>query len=150
VGFRAKAVADAARVRGHSITVIGADEVARWRKHTEPMIAAWQNQMKGHKLDGGKVVAAVRDLLAKYADEPEVEPARSSAASRPVRPAEQKVVTQPSPSQQPAQTRTEAPMPPKPEAPAVDAAARLRAAPSNATSPTPAAATKPKELDIPL
>jgi TRAP-type C4-dicarboxylate transport system substrate-binding protein len=148
--FEAKAVADAARVRGHSITVIGADEVARWRKRTEPVIAAWQNQMKGHKLDGGKLVAAVRDLLAKYADEPEVEPARSSAASRPARPAEQKIVTQPSPPQQPTQTRTEAPMPPKPEAPAVDAAARLRAAPSNATSPAPAAATKLKELDIPL
>jgi hypothetical protein len=142
----ARAVAETARGRGDPITVLTADEVAPWRKATEPVIAAWQKQMKERKLDGGKLIAAVRELVAKYADEPEPQPVQSPQASQAP---EQKVVTEPKQSQQPPQATTEAFTRPKADAPAIDAATP---APSSApiAKPVPAAATKPKELDIPL
>jgi TRAP-type C4-dicarboxylate transport system substrate-binding protein len=146
----ARAVAETARGRGDPITVLTADDVAPWRKATEPVIAAWQKQMKERKLDGGKLIAAVRDLVAKYADEPEPQPAPSPQASQAP---EQKVVTEPRPSQQPQQGKTEAFTRPKADVPAIDAAAPAPSpAPSSApiAKPVPAAATKPKELDIPL
>jgi TRAP-type transport system periplasmic protein len=146
----ARAVAETARGRGDPITVLTADDVAPWRKATEPVIAAWQKQMKERKLDGGKLIAAVRDLVAKYVDEPEPQPAPSPQASQAP---EQKVVTEPQPSQQPPQGKTEAFTRPKADAPAVEAAAPAPSpAPPSApiAKPVPAAATKPKELDIPL
>jgi hypothetical protein len=146
----AKAVADTAGNRGDPITVLTVEEVAHWRKSTEPVIAAWQKQMKEHKLDGGKLVAAVRALVAKYADEPEPQPAQSPQASQP---SEQKVVTEPQRQQpqasqqpQPSQAKAEAFTRPKADAPAVE----VPAASSPVAKPAPAAATKPKELDIPL
>jgi TRAP-type transport system periplasmic protein len=144
----ARAVAETARGRGDPITVLTADEGAPWRKATEPVIAAWQKQMKERKLDGGKLIAVVRELVAKYADEPEPQPVQSPQASQAP---EQKVVTEPRPSQQPQQGKTEAFTRPKADAPAIDAAAPAPA-PSSApiAKPVPAAATKPKELDIPL
>ena len=57
----ARAVAETARGRGDPITVLTADEGAPWRKAAEPVIAAWQKQMKERKLDGGKLIAAVRE-----------------------------------------------------------------------------------------
>jgi TRAP-type transport system periplasmic protein len=146
----ARAVAETARSRGDPITVLTADEDAPWRKATEPVIAAWQKQMKERKLDGGKLIAAVRELVAKYADEPEPQPAPSPQASQAP---EQKVVTEPRQSQQPPQAKTEPFTRPKADAPAIDAAAPAPSpAPSSApiAKPVPAAATKPKELDIPL
>jgi TRAP-type transport system periplasmic protein len=137
----AKAVADTARDRGDPITVLTAEEVAHWRKATEPVIAAWRKQMKERKLDGGKLVAAVRELVAKYADEPEPQPAQSPQASQPP---ERKVVTEP--AQQPPQAKAEAFTRPKADAPA----AEVPAPSTPVVKPTPAAATKPKELDIPL
>ena len=88
----ARAVAETARGRGDPITMLTADEGAPWRKATEPVIAAWQKQMKERKLDGGKLIAAVRELVAKYADEPEPQPALSPQASQAP---EQKAVTEP-------------------------------------------------------
>ena len=154
----AKAVADAAHDRGEAITVLTAEEVAPWRTATEPVIAAWQKQMKGKKLDAGKLLAAVRLLLAKYADEPEPQAPQAPQASQP---AEQKIVAEPQ-RPQPPQPTAEGFMRPKADAPAVQAAAPPSpAAPSPAASsapsapaakpaPAPAAAPKPKELDIPL
>ena len=146
----ARAVAETARGRGDPIAMLTADEGAPWRKATEPVIAAWQKQMKERKLDGGKLIAAVRELVAKYADEPEPQPALSPQASQAP---EQKAVTEPQQSQQPPQAKTEAFTRPKADAPAVEAAAPAPSpAPSSApiAKPAPAAATKPKELDIPL
>jgi TRAP-type transport system periplasmic protein len=128
--IEAEAVADAARDRGDPVTVLRAEEIEHWRRATEPVIAAWQKQMKARRLDGGKLVAAVRELTAKYADEPKPEPTKSLQASQPT---EQRAVTEPPPTQPPhGQT----------EAPAAAAANPVRTA--------PAAATKPKELDFPL
>lgn len=124
--IEARAVADTAAGRGDPITVLTADEVARWRKVTAPVIAAWRRRMTERGLDGGKLVASVRELVAKYADEPEPQapqPQQASRSSQSSQPAEQPAVTGP-------------PQRPSPSPPA--------------SEPAPAAAAKPKELDIPL
>jgi TRAP-type C4-dicarboxylate transport system substrate-binding protein len=123
----AKAVAEAARDRGDPITVLAVDEVARWRKATEPVVAAWQKQMRERKIDGGKLIANVRLLLAKYANEPDPQPPQPSPLT------EQKPVAEPPPAPQ---SKAEVARP-KADAPA--------AAPS-----PPAAKPAPKALDIPL
>jgi TRAP-type transport system periplasmic protein len=143
--IEANAVAGAARDRGEPVVVIGAEETAPWRKATEPVIAAWQKQMKERKLDGGKLLADVHALLGKYAEEPEPEPPQ---AARPVeQPAEQQAVTEPQqpPSAQPkSQTFTR----PKADAPAVEAAAppsstAQPAAAQPAAPPSPPASAAP-------
>jgi len=133
--LEAKVVADMVRDRGDPITVLPADEVAHWRKATEPVIVAWQKQMKERKLDGGKLIAGVHGLLAKYVDEPEPQ---SLQASRPPKPPEQNAVAEPPP--QPSQPKTEVTVRPKADAPAAPPPAK----------PAPAAASPRKELDIPL
>ena len=44
--LEAKAVAGAARDRGEPVVVISGEEMAPWRKATEPVIAAWHKQMR--------------------------------------------------------------------------------------------------------
>ena len=126
--IEAAAVADMVRRGGDPITILTAEEVAKWRKATAPVIAAWLKQMKEHKLDGGKLIGGARVLLAKYANEPEPQP------SQPAQPPEQKVVTEP---RQRPQANAEVP---KGDTPATTPIAK----------PAPAAATPRKELDIPL
>jgi TRAP-type transport system periplasmic protein len=122
--LEAKTVADMVRGPGDAITVLTAEDVARGRKATESVIAAWLKQMKERKVDGGKLIASVRDLLARYADEPEPQP------PQPVTPPEPKVVAQP--KQQPQPEVTAMPKFESPEA-------------------TPLTRRVPlKELDIPL
>ncbi len=126
--IEAAAVAAMVRDRGDPITMLTAEEVAKWRKATAPVIAAWLKQMKEHKLDGGKLIASARALLAKYANEPEPQP------PQPAQPPEQKVVTEPQPR---SQANAEVP---RADTPATTPIAK----------PAPAAATPRKELDIPL
>jgi TRAP-type transport system periplasmic protein len=173
--LEAKAVAGAARDRGEPVVVISGEEMAPWRKATEPVIAAWHKQMKERKLDGNKLLADVHALLAKYAEEPEPEPPQ---APRPVeQPGEQQAVTEPP---QTAEPRSHGFRRPRADAPAVEAAAPPTSAaqpssmPPSATpspsappapsptasaaptvpaakpAPAPVAAPKLKELDIPL
>ena len=40
----------------------------------EPVVAAWLKQMKERHVDGGKLLAGARKLIAKYAAEPEPQP----------------------------------------------------------------------------
>ncbi len=164
--LEARAVAEAARDRGEAMTLLTADEVAHWRKTTEPVIAAWQKQMKERRLDGGKLVAAVRQLVAKYADEPEPQPPQKPQTSQRSQPSDQRAATEPpqraEPASQPPQAKTEPFTRPKADAPAVEAAApsprqaasppapASAAPPAPVAKPAPAAVTKPKELDIPL
>jgi TRAP-type C4-dicarboxylate transport system substrate-binding protein len=124
----AKAVADAARERGDPITVLTADDVVPWRKATEPVVAAWQKQMKERKIDSGKLIATARSLVAKYISEPE----RQASQTSPV--AEQKPIAQ-SPAAAPSGAEI---VRPKADTPA-------------AAPPTPVA-KKPasKGLDVPL
>jgi TRAP-type C4-dicarboxylate transport system substrate-binding protein len=173
--LEAKAVAGAARDRGEPVVVISGEEMAPWRKATEPVIAAWHKQMKERKLNGDKLLADVHLLLAKYAEEPEPEPPQ---APRPVeQPGEQQAVTEPP---QTAEPRSHGFRRPRADAPAVEAAAPPTSAqqpssmPPSATpspsappapsptasaaptvpaakpAPAPVAAPKLKELDIPL
>jgi TRAP-type C4-dicarboxylate transport system substrate-binding protein len=125
----AKTVTDMVRDRGDPVTMLTAEQVGLWRKATEPVIVAWQKQMKEHKLDGSKLIASVQSLLAKYADEPEPQ-------SSQLQPPEQNVVVEP---QQSPQAKAEVTVRPKADAPAAPVA-----------KPAPAAASRPKELDIPL
>jgi TRAP-type transport system periplasmic protein len=158
--LEARAVAEAARDRDEPITLLPMEELAPWRKATEPVIAAWQKQMKERRLDGGKLVAAVRELVAKYADEPEPQPPQTAQRSQPV---EQKAATEPSPQAQPEPAKAEAFRRGKADAPAAQAAppssspaasppsaAAASAPPAPVAKPAPAVVSKPKELDIPL
>jgi TRAP-type C4-dicarboxylate transport system substrate-binding protein len=126
-----------ARERGDAVTVLPPKEVLRWRRATEPVIAAWVKQMKERRIDGDKLLADIRELLEKYAGEPEPQPQPPPRPSPQPAP-EQKVVAQPQP-------RPEAKVePPRAAAPAPAPAA------TPAAKPPPAAASRPKELDIPL
>jgi TRAP-type transport system periplasmic protein len=158
--LEANAVAGTARDRGEAITVLTADEAARWRKATEPVVAAWQKEMKGRRTDGGKLVAAVRELVAKHADEPEPQPSQTARRSQP---ADQRAATEPprqaEPPPQPSPPKAEAFTRPKADAPAAEVATPSRspaasppaaAPPAAVAKPPPAAVTRPKELDIPL
>jgi TRAP-type C4-dicarboxylate transport system substrate-binding protein len=128
----ARTVTDMVRERGDPITMVSADEVARWRQATEPVVVLWLRQMKERKVNGGKLIASVHELIGKYASEPEQE---TPQAVQP-QPPEQKVVTEP-PSPEPPRASAEFTRP-KADMPA---------------APTPAPVVKrrvPKELDIPL
>jgi TRAP-type C4-dicarboxylate transport system substrate-binding protein len=60
------AVLDMVKKRGNTISSISEEEKARWIKATEPVHAAWIEQVKAKGLDGGKLIAAARALVAKY------------------------------------------------------------------------------------
>ncbi len=124
----AAAVADMVVQRGDPIATLQPEAVEHWRKATEPVVDAWQRQMKEHKVDGGKLIANARALLEKYANEPEPQPTQSP---RP----EPRLVAQPAQSPQ---AKIDATM-----APANGPAAA-------APKPAPAAASPRRELDIPL
>jgi TRAP-type transport system periplasmic protein len=72
--LQAAAVADAVAARGDTITTLAPEAVAHWRKATEPVIAAWLKEMKEHRIDGAKLLAGARTLIAKYESEPEPQP----------------------------------------------------------------------------
>jgi TRAP-type C4-dicarboxylate transport system substrate-binding protein len=132
-----------ARERGNAVTVLPSKEVLRWRKATEPVIAAWLKQMKERRIDGDKLLADIRKLLEKYAGEPEPQPPpRPSPQPAP----EQKVVAQPQPEQK---VIAQPQPPPEPKVIAPKAATPAPAA-APVAKPPPAAASHPKELDIPL
>jgi TRAP-type transport system periplasmic protein len=59
-------IRDIVEKRGNTITVLANDEKARWIKATEPVMAAWIEQMKAKNIDGAKLVEAARALVAKY------------------------------------------------------------------------------------
>lgn len=137
--LEAMAVAATARERGDTVTVLPAEETVHWRKAAEPVVALWLKQMKERKLDGGRLIAAARAAIAKYAGEPEPQPFQAPQASQAPDP---KPVSEPVPSQaaqaakvpQLPQAKAEV-IAPKPDAPAVAPAVKRAA---------------PKELDIPL
>lgn len=62
----AKTISGVVRSRGNTITVISEEEKARWIKATEPVHAAWIEQMKAKNIDGAALIAEVKSLVAKY------------------------------------------------------------------------------------
>ena len=63
---QAAGIEDMVRKLGNTVSAISAEEAARWRKATEPVIENWIKQARTRSIDGGKVVETVRALVAKY------------------------------------------------------------------------------------
>jgi TRAP-type transport system periplasmic protein len=59
-------VRDMVAKRGNTITQLAAEEKARWVKATEPVHAAWIEQMKARNVDGVKLIEAAKALVAKH------------------------------------------------------------------------------------
>jgi TRAP-type transport system periplasmic protein len=59
-------IKDMVKARGNNISVISEDEKAKWIKACEPVTAAWIEQVKAKGLDGAKLIAAAKELVAKY------------------------------------------------------------------------------------
>jgi extracellular solute-binding protein (family 7) len=134
--LEAAAVADMVVQRGDSIVTLLPEAVEHWRKATEPVVDAWQKQMKEHKIDGGKLLANAQALLEQYANEPEPQPPPRPQPEQPPRPGQQ-IAARPA---QPPQAKTD-----------------VTPTNTNAPVPAPAAVAKPapavaplKDLDIPL
>jgi len=60
---QATAAENTAKSRGNEIETLSDEEVARWRKATEPVVAAWTKQTK----DGSKLLDTARALIKKHA-----------------------------------------------------------------------------------
>ena len=48
------------------LSAISEDEKAKWIKACEPVVAAWIEQVKAKGLDGAKLIAEARALVAKH------------------------------------------------------------------------------------
>ncbi len=140
----AATAAGAARERGDGFIVLSPEEALRWRKATEPVVAAWLKQMKERHVDGGKLLAGARKLIAKYAAEPEPQPPQPPEIEF------KSQMAQPA-SPSPAQVKAELPAAEKPILRQVPASSPAPAAPTvPVAKPVPAVLPRPKELDIPL
>lgn len=59
-------VLERVKKRGNTITTIAEDEKAKWIKATAPVHDAWIKQVKEKGLDGAKLIAEAKALVAKY------------------------------------------------------------------------------------
>ncbi len=146
--LQAAAVTDMVVERGDPVITLLPEAVVHWRKATEPVVEAWLKEMKGQKVDGGKLLASARAVLAKYANVPEPQPSQAPT------PPEQEVATPPPSHPQPktdvtATTKVDVPAPRVP-APAVKPApapapnvAAPAAPPPHVAAPAPAPAPPP-------
>jgi len=75
---QAAGIEDMVRKRGNTVSAISAEEAARWRKATEPVIDAWIKQVRMRSVDGAKVIETIRALVGKYEAQP-AEPAPAVA-----------------------------------------------------------------------
>lgn len=135
--LQAAAVSDMVVQRGDAIVTLLPEAVAHWRKAVEPVIETWARDMKARKVDGGKLIASARALVAKYGNEPVPQPAQSPPPRQDigVRP-EAKATATP-------KMEAPAPQPPAPKpAPVASTppAARPPAAASNVAAPPTALA----------
>jgi TRAP-type C4-dicarboxylate transport system substrate-binding protein len=141
---QAAAVVDMVGARGDPITTLLPEAVARWRKATEPVVEAWLKDMKEHKVDGGKLLANARALQAKYAGEPEPQPAQTARAPQP----DEAKADATTPPKVEATSSTPAPSTPTPPKPTPAAKPTVSATtpttpPATAAAPSPAPAVKP-------
>jgi len=155
---QAAAVAESVAARGDPIITLQPEAVARWRKATDPAVEIWLKDMKERKVDGGKLIAGIRTLLAKYANEPEPQPAQ---AARPAEPAQPEAQPQPpteakvdtKPQAAPPKVETPPSQPPAPPAakpaPPAKPAATVAAPPSPAPPPAPAPVAAPAPAAAP-
>ena len=139
--IQAAAVANMVVERGDLIVTLLPEAVAHWRKAAEPVIDAWRKETREQKIDGTKLLAAARALLAKYADEPE--PA-SSQISQQTPPARQQAVAQPAqpaPTTLPKVANPPPSVPPQPASPPVGSTAKPAAPASQPPQPPPSASS---------
>jgi hypothetical protein len=142
---QAAAVADMVGGRGDPIITLLPEAVARWRKATEPVVDAWLKDMKEHKVDGGKLLANARALLAKYANEPEPQPAQPAREPQPAE-AKAEPTTPPKVEATSSTPTPSTPTPPKPAVKPTVSAATPATQPTpapTAAAPSPAPAIKP-------
>lgn len=153
--LQAAAVADQVNQRGDPIATLLPEAVAHWRKATEPVVELWLKEMKARKADGGKLLAGAQALVAKYADEPEPQPAQSLQAPQPTEP------PQPAPASGQINPPAAGASPPAPPAPAganpaamvtpkVSVATPAPATAPVASAPTPPAAAAPPAPSAPI
>jgi hypothetical protein len=147
--LQAAAVADGVSQRGDPVTTLPPEAVAHWRKATEPVIEAWLKDMKDSKVDGGKLLAGARGMLAKYANEPEPQSPQQvqlpETAQTPPQPAPAKTDLTAVPKPQASPNPPVAPTPTTPVAPATPAVKPPPAVapPASAAASPPAAAPTP-------
>ncbi len=143
---QAAAVVDMVGGRGDPITTLLPEAVARWRKATEPVIEAWLKDMKEHKVDGGKLLANARALLAKYVNEPEPQPSQMARAPQQPDEAKADTTTPPKVEATSSTPASSTPTPPKPAVKPTVSATTPATQPTptpTATAPSPAPAVKP-------
>jgi TRAP-type transport system periplasmic protein len=154
--LQAGAVAENAAQSGDVIVTLLPEAVAHWRKATDPVIADWLKDMKEQKVDGGKLVASARALLAKYASLPEPQPSQASSppeqgTGQPQPPPQANAdLTTPNASAPASPSSIAKPAPPAPSsspaikpAPSPSTAPVAKPAPPAAAAPSPAPVAKP-------
>ncbi|MFY7779738.1 MAG: hypothetical protein ACOVQI_01310 [Tagaea sp.] len=62
----ARTVSEMVRARGNSIVTITEAEKARWIAATQPVHAAWVDQMRGRNVDGARLIETAKGLIAKH------------------------------------------------------------------------------------
>ena len=76
---QAAAIEEMVRKRGNTVSAISADEAARWRKATEPVLEGWTKQVRMRSIDGAKTIETVRALVSKYEAQAAAEPPAAAA-----------------------------------------------------------------------
>jgi|GEM_PF-26371 TRAP-type C4-dicarboxylate transport system substrate-binding protein len=140
--LEAASVADSVVQGGDSIITLLPEAVAHWRKATEPVVEQWLKEMKAQKIDGAKLLAGARALLAKYAGEPEPQPAltvRPAPSQQQATVQSQPAVSPPSPAPAAAPPASVA----KPLAPPPLQPSPPHLAPPAPSAPAPASVAKP-------
>jgi TRAP-type C4-dicarboxylate transport system substrate-binding protein len=134
--IQAAAVANMVVERGDLIVTLLPEAVAHWRKAAEPVIDAWRKETREQKIDGAKLLAAARALLAKYADEPEPASSQTSPQTPPARQQTVAQPAQPAPTSPPKVANPPPSVPPQPAGPPVGSTAKP-AAPASQPPPPP-------------
>lgn len=140
--IQAAAVANMVVERGDLIVTLLPEAVAHWRKAAEPVIDAWRKETREQKIDGAKLLAAARALLAKYADEPEPASSQTSPQTPPARQQAVAQPAQPAPTSPPKVANPPPSVPPQPAGPPVGSTAKPAAPASQPPqSPPPSASS---------
>lgn len=63
---RAVVISEDVKKRGNTVSSITEEEKAKWVKACEPVTAKWIDDMKAKNIDGAKLIAAAKALVAKY------------------------------------------------------------------------------------
>jgi hypothetical protein len=147
--IQAAAVANMVVERGDLIVTLLPEAVAHWRKAAEPVIDAWRKETREQKIDGAKLLAAARALLAKYADEPEPASSQTSPQTPPARQQSVAQPAQPAPTSPPKVANPPPSVPPQPAGPPVGSTAKPAAPASQPPQSAPAAKSMTAPAAVP-